>query len=226
MKIKVGSRRSPLARAQVEEVLVAIRSFYPQIAFDVELADSTGDLDKKTSLRSLGKTDFFTKEIDEMVLQGKCRIGIHSAKDLPDPIPKGLCIVAITLGLTSSDSLVLRMTQDFKALKKGAVIATSALRREEAVQALCPDQQFSFIDLRGTIGERLSLLDKGVADGVVVAECALIRLGLTHLNRVKLPGDTTPLQGQLAILAREGDQEMIALFKDLDTRVYTYTQAT
>jgi hydroxymethylbilane synthase len=55
------------------------------------------------------------------------------------------------------------------------------------------------------------------ADGVVVAEAALIRLGLTHLNRVTLPGKTTPLQGQLAILAREGDHAMKVLFSNINT---------
>ena len=75
-----------------------------------------------------------------------------------------------------------------------------------------------FIDLRGTIGQRLSKLEKGEADGVVVAEAALIRLGLTHLNRVRIPGETAQFQGQLAVVCREDDKEMRELFACIDSR--------
>jgi hydroxymethylbilane synthase len=103
-------------------------------------------------------------------------------------------------------------------LPKGAVIATSSERREAAVRELRPGFSFTFRDVRGTIGQRLALLDKGEADGVVIAEAALIRLGLTHLNRITLPGTTTEMQGQLAIIARQEDNEMRELFSPLDCR--------
>lgn len=212
----VGSRESKLAQCQVWEVLKELKGFYPDISFNPIFRKSTGDLDQKTSLRTLDKTDFFTKEIDALVLSGQCRIGIHSAKDLPDPLPEGLKMVALTKGLGSSDSLVMREKDTLETLPEGAIIATSSIRREEAVTAMRPG--FTFIDLRGTIEMRLKLLEQGQADGVVVAEAALIRLGLTSLNRVKIPGSTTALQGQLAIIAREGDQEMEELFSCIDSR--------
>ncbi len=74
------------------------------------------------------------------------------------------------------------------------------------MRALLADVQFR--DLRGTIHQRLKQLDEGIADGVVIAEAALIRLNLTHLNRIYLPGSTTPLQGKLAVVCREDDHEM------------------
>ncbi len=95
-------------------------------------------------------------------------------------------------------------------LKSGARIATSSLRREEAVRQLRSDLVFS--DLRGRVEERLSQLEKGTADGVVVAEAALIRLKLTHLNRIHLPGETVPLQGRLAIIGRSDDPEIHQIF--------------
>lgn len=211
MKVKAGARGSPLSRAQMEEVIQELAR--PDIAFEPVWVATSGDKDKKTSLRTLGKSDFFTRELDQMLLNGEIRIAIHSAKDLPEPIPAGLAIAALTRGVDPRDSLVLRKGETIKSLKRGAVIATSSERREETVRQLRAD--LAFIDLRGTIGERLQKLENKEADGVVVAEAALIRLKLTHLNRLFLPGETTLHQGRLAILCREGDEEMLRLFSPL-----------
>lgn len=216
INIKVGARSSPLSKIQVQEVFEALKFHYPSIVFEPFFVESMGDKDRTTSLRTLEKTDFFTREIDALLLQNTCRIAIHSAKDLPDPLPKGLKIAALTEGKDSADVLVLAPGQEFDQLPPGACIATSSIRREEVVKSLRED--LKFCDLRGTIHERLSLLEKGEVDGVVVAEAALIRLGLTHLNRFRLPGETTPYQGQLAVVCREQDQEMVDLFACLDTR--------
>lgn len=209
-KIKVGARHSNLARAQVNEVLHLLKVYHPSIEFDVHHTITTGDMDQLTSLRKLEKTDFFTKEIDELLLSGRCRIGIHSAKDLPDPLPKGLKMVCLTAGVDPSDSLVLRPNVRIEDLPEGSLIATSSIRREESVSLLRKD--FKFIDIRGTIEQRLSKLERGEADGVVIAEAALIRLNLTHLNRLKLPLPGVAGQGKLAVLAREDDLEMEKLF--------------
>ena len=214
--IAVGARSSPLSQAQAQEVLAALRKYHPEVSFEIILTESTGDKDHKTSLRTLDKTDFFTKEIDAMVLNGQCRLGIHSAKDLPDPLPVGLSVVCLTAGVDSSDTLVLNPGMTLETLPPGAVIATSSVRREESVRQLRAD--LHFVDIRGTIGQRLAKLDRGEVDGVVIAEAALIRLGWTHLNRVRLPGETTPYQGKLAVLARKDDQDMVALFECLDSR--------
>lgn len=214
--IKVGARSSPLSKAQVQEVYSEIHPYCPHIEFENIYVETTGDKDRATSLRTLDKTDFFTKELDHLLLNGGCRIAVHSAKDLPDPLPKGLTIAAITKGVDPADVLVLRPGESLETLPAGAHIATSSVRREEQVRQLRHD--LNFCDLRGTIGERLTLLENGQADGVVLAEAALIRLGLTHLNRIRLPGETAPYQGQLAILCRESDAEMLDLFYYLDTR--------
>lgn len=201
----------------MKEVLQELHQFSPEISFEPLFLESTGDRDLITSLRTLNKTDFFTKEIDQLLLQGRGKIAIHSAKDLPEPLPKGLQIVALTRGVDPTDSLVMREKDTFATLPPGALIATSSERRESVVKSMRANLRFR--DLRGTIHARLELLEKGEADGVVVAEAALIRLGLTHLNRLRLPGFTTPLQGQLAIISREGDTEMQKLFAPLDTRL-------
>ena len=214
MKLKIGARSSPLSRAQADEILLEMRPFAPDLSFEMVWTLTAGDKDKTTSLRSLGKSDFFTRELDEMLLQGKIEAAIHSAKDLPEPLPPGLQIAALTRGVDPRDALVLRAGESLESLLNGAVIATSSERREEAVSALRQGLRFS--DLRGTIAERLAKLEKGEADGVVVAEAALIRLKLTHLNRVYLPGPTVSLQGKLAIVIRSGDARLAELFRPID----------
>jgi hydroxymethylbilane synthase len=213
LSILAGARTSPLSRAQFQEVSDQVGSLISLVPVFVE---TTGDLDLVSSLRNLEKTDFFTKELDQMLQEGKIRIAIHSAKDLPGQMASGLSLIALTKGLDPRDSLVFRPGESLDTLPKNGVIATSSHRREAVVASLRSD--LSFIDLRGTIGQRLSLLETGVADGVVIAESALIRLKLTHLNRMILPGDTVPFQGRLAIVARSSDEEMRSLFSPLDAR--------
>lgn len=192
-----------MSRAQVQEFLEEYR-FLP-IVFEPVWVETTGDLDRTTSLRSLGKTDFFTRELDQLLLSGSIRLAIHSAKDLPDPMPQGLVLAALTKGLDPRDSLVF-----FSPLPSSPRIATSSQRREEAVRCIYPDA--TFVDVRGTIHERLDWIKEGRADGVVIAEAALIRLQLTDLPRIFLPGESAPGQGKLAIVVREEDSEMRLLF--------------
>jgi len=205
--VSVGCRESNLSKKQFEE----LQSLLPFLLTPTHVT-TRGDRDQKTSLRTLDKTDFFTRDIDQMQLAGECRLALHSAKDLPDPITDGLVIAAITEGVDRSDSLVLR---DGETLQPGMKIGCSSERREAAARQLEP--KLTFHDIRGVIEQRLSLLNSGL-DGVVIAEAALVRLGLTHLNRLRLPGETTPLQGLLAVLARADDDEMLAHLSYLDTR--------
>ncbi|MBI2742850.1 MAG: hydroxymethylbilane synthase [Chlamydiales bacterium] len=209
----VAARASKLSRVQVQEVLEELRNFHPDVSFSPIWIETSGDLNQTTSLRTLDKTDFFTREIDQLLLAGGCRVAIHSAKDLPDPLPSGLVIAAITRGVDSGDSLVLSQGVTLETLPMHAKIGVSSQRREETLLTLRSD--LKPVDIRGTIEKRLTLIEKGEVAGVVVAEAALIRLGLTHLNRLKLPGQTLPLQGKLAVIVRDSDEEMLKLFATL-----------
>lgn len=211
MKIKVGARESTLSRRQIEEVMGELGKEY-----EAEWVETMGDRDLESSLVPMGKTDFFTRDIDEMVLKRKCDVGVHSAKDLPEPLPKGLKMIALTAGVDSGDSLVMREGETFEKLKVRAMIGSSSLRRNEVIKRLRPD--LKCVEVRGPVDKRLEILDRGKIDGLVVAEAALIRLGLMGRNRIVLPGETAPLQGKLAVIGREDDQEMENLFRKIDTR--------
>lgn len=211
LKIKVGARGSKLSLKQVEEAMGEIGESYELVTIETR-----GDRDLKSSLGPMDKTDFFTQEIDRCVLRGECDVGIHSAKDLPEPLPKGLMMVALTRGVDPSDSLVLPEKETLSSLRKGAFIGSSSPRRDKVVKGLRPD--LFCREVRGPVDRRLEMLDQGEIDGLVVAEAALIRLGLTERNRITLPGKVAPLQGQLAVIARSGDEAMKKFFQPMDTR--------
>lgn len=207
LSIRLAARSSTLSRMQTEEVI----KLFPSIQFECIWVETWGDQDLATSLRSLEKTNFFTREIDHLLLTNECRIAVHSAKDLPEPLPQGLILVALTEGVDARDSLVFN-----REIPLGGTVGTSCERREQAIKNWRPDVQC--IDVRGTIEKRLSLLDAGQLDGLVIAEAAIIRLGLQQRNRIFLKGKTATLQGKLAVVAREDDREIWELFKPLDIR--------
>ncbi len=215
--LSVAARGSLLAKAQVEEVLLELQIVHPDVRFQMTYVNTTGDLDLTTSLRSLEKTDFFTKEIEEVQLQGQCQLSIHSAKDLPASLQRGLVVVALTRGVDPADALVLAKGKTLADLQEGARIGTSSLRREEALKEWRADLVCS--DIRGTIESRLEQLDRGDFDGVVMAEAALIRLKLERPRWI-LPGKAAPLQGQIAVVALENDEECKQLFQCIDVRVH------
>jgi len=220
-EVLVGARSSPLSRAQVKEVLQLLRKHRPEISFYPVFCETRGDKEKGRSLRAMEKSDFFTKELDEMLLQEECRAAVHSAKDLPEPLSEGLTLAAVTEGIDPSDSLVMREGESLESLPRGARVATSSERREAAVKTLRDD--LTFIDLRGTIEERLQILETGKADAVVVAEAALLRLGMAFLNRISVPGETAEGQGRLAVVVRKDDDEMLTLFSPIDARTLSRT---
>lgn len=214
LRLIVGSRASPLAKAQVDEVLRELKKVHPHVTFDPLWVKTTGDVDLKTSLKTLEKSDFFTRQIDELLLSGECRIAIHSAKDLPDPLPRSLVLVALTRGVDPRDALVFRGKQVLSDIPLGGRVGTSSARREDVIKAVRGDLVCA--DIRGTIQSRLSQLDRGLYDGVVIAEAALVRLKLHSRSRLLLSGSTPPLQGKLAVVAREEDEEMRHLFSCID----------
>lgn len=209
LEIRVSARQSPLSKAQVEEVYQELLRYHPHVLFNTHWVETRGDLDKKSSLRALEKSDFFTYEIDQMLLQNACDVAIHSAKDLPDPLASGLKVAAYTKGVDPSDVLVYLGGQ----FPQGGLVGTSSERREENVRTLFPEARF--VDIRGTIQERLDKLIRGEIDGLVVAEAALIRLNLTHFPRLQIPGPVAALQGKLAIVIRQKDHFLEELFSPL-----------
>ncbi len=210
--IKVGSRKSPLALAQVKEVFDALK---PVQSYELITFHTAGDKDKVTALSTHPADDFFTDTLDQALLAKQIDIAVHSAKDLPQQLDPGLSIFALTSTLDDTDSWVGRCP--WGNLPSGAKVGTSSVLRQQQTKELHPTAQI--VDIRGTIDERINLVKEGKIDGVIVATCALKRLNLAHLITDILPWEGMALQGQLAIVGRRDDIVLKRIFAPLDVRL-------
>ena len=210
--IKVVCRNSRLSLLQAEELF----SLYPLLKYELAALQSFGDKNKHISLMGVIDADFFTRELDWAVLNAEADIAVHSAKDLPYPMPSGLELYCLTEAGDKTDSLVGKNNMKLSELPAGARVGTSSPGRREELLQLRPD--LTAVAVRGTIEERIALIEKGAIDALIVAACALRRLGLYHLTAEVLPFKTHPLQGNLAVVGRKGDEELKSLFSAHDVR--------
>lgn len=209
--LRIIARPSLLAAKQAEEIMAS----FPKIAYKVIAVKSQGDKDKKLSLSSKdAPNDFFTRELDAALIAGAGDIAVHSAKDLPWPLAPGLAVIALTKGIRHDDVLVSKNNLELAQLPAGAVVGTSSLSRQRQVLAQRPDLKIRTI--RGTIQERLKLVDSRKIDALVVAGCALERLKLSKRIAQKLKFAVDPLQGRLAVVARIERVDLKALFSKID----------
>lgn len=238
---KVGTRTSPLALKQVEEVLEALRKFYPDFRAEIVGIETYGDRDRTTPISEIEGSDFFTREIDEALLRGEIDFAVHSAKDLPDKLREGLTIAAITKSIDPYDVLVSKENLKLEELSYGAKIGTSSNRRKQGLLKYRPD--FEIVDIRGNIEERLKLVDglsfiadskkknkshkpsainyKPSLDAIVIAAAGLIRLRLEDRITQRIPFEIItphPLQGRLAIVVNENNPELINLLSVIDAQ--------
>lgn len=212
--LRILSRGSRLARLQVEEALSLLAGAFPNTDFAVDVLKTIGDRDLTTPLTDASvPADFFSRELDEAQRNGEADLVVHSAKDLPECMPEGLTLAAMLPARDTRDALVIREGAD---LSKGGVIGTSSPVREKAVLELYPRAECRSI--RGDIGRRLAQLDEGGYDAVIIAGCALQRLGLEHRVTEWLEYETTPLQGRLAITVRADRADLITALSAIDVR--------
>lgn len=215
--VRIGTRKSPLALKQVDEVLGLLAGRGVVFPFEIVGMDTPGDHDKVTPISEVDGSDFFTRELDEALLRGEIDCAVHSAKDLPAEIPAGLEIAVVTRSIDPSDALVSRGGAGFAELPSGARVGVSSRRRKDQVLELRPDLRA--LDIRGTIGERLHKLREGKYDALVIASAALVRLGLEGLISERLDPAffaPHPMQGRLAVAVRAGDAEMKTIFSKLN----------
>lgn len=177
---------------------------------------SYGDKNLHLSLWEPQSPDFFTREIDQAVLNGSADVALHSAKDLSVPIAEELEIYALTEGGDPSDALVSQSGLGLSQLPAGARIGTSSPSRRDQLRILRPD--IEFVPIRGTIEKRLGYIDDGRADAIVVARIALDRLGLQHRITEILSIETHPLQGKLAVVGPRGSSRLRSIFKPINIR--------
>lgn len=212
-KIRIITRKSPLALAQTQEILDS----FPDLPHKIIAVETLGDRNKQIPLSSEGvPDDFFTRELDDAVLRGRADVAVHSAKDLPAIIRPGLEVIALTKAGDSSDSLVSSDGRPLKKLKIGARVGACSESRKSQLLGIRPD--LKVVSVRGAIEERLFLVESGRIDALIVATCALKRLGLASKITEILRFETHPLQGMLAVTAKKSRADMKVFFSKIDAR--------
>jgi hydroxymethylbilane synthase len=175
---------------------------------DVELVPmvTRGDVILDTPLAKVGGKGLFVKELELALLENRADIAVHSMKDVPVEFPEGLGLVTICEREDPRDAFVSNHYTSLDDLPAGSVVGTSSLRRQCQLAALRPDLVIR--SLRGNVGTRLSKLDNGDYDAIILATAGLIRLGLASRIRMALPPETSlPAvgQGAVGIECRLGD---------------------
>lgn len=206
-KIRVIARGSRLSRLQVEEVF----KNFPELAYEIKYLESYGDKNQQISLlNGEAPADIFTRELDDAIRQGDADIAIHSAKDLPYPLPEDIEVIALFPAFDTTDSLVSRDHKKLAELPAGSIIGTSSPLRKKGLNELRPD--LTIKGIRGCIEERVQQVKDGKYDAAIVATCALKRLGMEDEIAEVLPFPTHSLQGFLAVTAKKGSQDLKQAF--------------
>ncbi len=208
--LRIGTRNSPLALWQAETVQRQLeQQGYQTLLVPIT---STGDLELDTPLYELGITGIFTKTLDIAMLNGQIDIAVHSMKDVPTLLPKGIVQTAVLERAETEDVLIPKGTTDFK---KACTIATGSLRRK--AQWLNKFPHHTVVGLRGNVNTRLKKLGENNWAGAVFAKAGLSRVDLLPSDAISLDWMIpAPAQGAMVVVALEEDTYSIAATSKLN----------
>jgi len=193
----LGTRGSKLALVQAEACAANLRE--AGIEFEIRIIRTTSEHHPDTPLAIIDQRDVFTRQLDEAVLSGEIDLAIHSMKDVPTEPPDGISLAAVTRRHDPSDVLVSDERYSVEGLPRGAVVATSSLRRRAQLLHHRPDLEV--VDIRGNVDTRVRKMREGAADAVVIARAGLERLGLDVPHAIIPPDIVLPAVGQGALAA-------------------------
>ena len=217
MKIlKIATRQSPLALWQAEHIRARLEAMHADLKVELVTFVTQGDKILDTPLAKIGGKGLFVKELEEALLDGRADLAVHSMKDVPMALPEGLTLAVICEREDPLDAFVSNTYNSFAELPHGAKVGTSSLRRKCQILKQRPDLEI--IDLRGNVGTRLSKLDAGLYDAIILASAGLKRLSLADRIRhtlqieISLPAVG---QGALGLECRAADQAVLDLILPL-----------
>jgi hydroxymethylbilane synthase len=216
MKIRIATRKSPLALWQAEDVRARLLAL--DAALEVALVKMTteGDRILDAPLATIGGKGLFLKELEEGLLAQRADIAVHSMKDVTVHLPAGLHIAAICDRAEVRDAFVSNRFAALEELPAGARVGTSSLRRQCQLRAAFP--RLEIVTLRGNVNSRLRKLDGGEFDAIILAGAGLQRLGFDARIRTLLPfAQSLPAvgQGAVGIECRSDDAPVNALLAPL-----------
>jgi hydroxymethylbilane synthase len=208
-ELRIGTRRSQLALQQANWVKEKLAQAYPNLQVPLIRIKTTGDKIQDAPLAKIGGKGLFVKEIEEALIRRRIDLAVHSIKDVPTELPKGLHLSVITRREDPRDVFVSINGTPLKALPQKARIGTSSLRRQ--AQLLHFRDDFELTPLRGNLDTRLKKLKTLNLDGIILAYAGLKRLGLEEKITEIIPTDISlPAigQGALGIETRMDDEEV------------------
>ncbi|TAK63568.1 MAG: hydroxymethylbilane synthase [Methylobacter sp.] len=219
--IRIATRKSPLALWQAEHVAERLKRAFPGCRTELVKMTTQGDKILDAPLAKVGGKGLFVKELEQGMLEGLADIAVHSMKDVPVEFPDGLHLAAILTREDPTDAFVSKHYPTLHDLPVNAKIGTSSLRRQCQIKQLYPDAEI--LSLRGNVNTRLSKLDAGEYDAVILASAGLKRLGMAERitqyldTSISLPAVG---QGAIGIECRSDDLEinqMLAALHDSET---------
>ena len=217
MNIRIGTRGSVLALAQTLEVTNLLSKYFPEINIQVVEIKTSGDINNKVPINTIGGKGLFIKEIEEALLIGKVDIAVHSVKDIPASYCDGLIIPCVLKRSSPYDVFVSSRYQSIKSLPINATVGTSSIRRKVQLNYLRPDLQV--IPVRGNIDTRILKSDIGEFDGIVLAEAGLIRINKCNVIKEVLDSKimlSAVGQGAICVQCRADDYNIINKIKVLN----------
>ncbi|MBS3785809.1 MAG: hydroxymethylbilane synthase [Gammaproteobacteria bacterium] len=219
--IKIATRRSPLAMWQAEHVAARLKHLHSGLTVELVGMSTRGDEITDRPLMAVGGKALFVKALEEGMLAGHADIAVHSMKDVPAVVPDAFRLPVILDRDDPRDAFVSEKYDTVGALPAGARVGTASLRRECQLRARRPDLQVE--SLRGNVQTRLSKLESGEFDAIILAASGLKRLGMADRIRAEMPPEESlPAvgQGALGIECRAEDDtvmELLAGLNDPDT---------
>ena len=218
--IRIGTRGSDLALWQAHFVKAQLEAI--NCTVELKIIVTQGDRIQDLSFDKLEGKGFFTKEIENALLNNEVDLAVHSHKDLETSQPEGLCIAAVSYREDPSELLLMNTAAhdptQLWGLKLGATIGTSSARRKAIIKALRPDLQIE--ELRGNVPTRIDKLRKGNYDAILLANAGVSRLQLQLNDLQTVVLDPTsfvpaPAQGVLGLQTRQNDVSTIEVLKKL-----------
>ena len=216
-RVRIGTRRSPLALWQAHHVRDLLLANDPGLTVELVEIVTQGDRILDRPLAQVGGKGLFVKEIEDRLQNGEVDLAVHSLKDLPAFLPEGLVLAAIPVREDARDGLISPRHRTLENLPQGARVGTSSLRRGCQLKALRPDLEI--VSIRGNVETRMRKVETDGLDAVVLALAGLNRLGLAqHATDALGPPRMLPAvgQGALALEVRAGDAALTERVGALD----------
>ena len=196
--LRIATRQSPLALWQANFVKAELEKYHPNLTVELVTMVTKGDVILDTPLAKIGGKGLFVKELELALLEERADIAVHSMKDVPMSFPEGLGLAVICEREDPRDAFVSNRYASLAELPEGAIVGTSSLRRQCQLMAAYP--HLTVKSLRGNVGTRLSKLDNGEYDAIILASAGLIRLGMPERIKSFISvEDSLPAAGQGAV---------------------------